>query len=190
MLGTPEISAFSCIEGALDDLTQLGELERLVEVGVGSVERRRHLIQRLADPGEHDDSGMSQRDRLSHLFADFPATHAGHHHIQDDQVGELPVSELPCLISIGGFDDAVAASFQVTSNERQCAGFVVCDEDERHLCLRHRMGCSGLARFCEVSESRASLTAHSAPKIGGSVKIRAREDHLSERVPRGLCGRL
>ena len=91
-------------EGRLDLLVELFEVERFVDVRIRTVQRTCHLVQILADPGEHHDARVGERDVLSDLAADFPAAHPRHHHVEDHEVGQALARKLPRFVSIGRFD--------------------------------------------------------------------------------------
>jgi len=88
-----------------DLLVEPLEVERLVDVLVGPEEGARGLVEVLADAREHEHAGVSERRVLTDLPADFPAAHAGHHHVEHDEVRQALACELPGLVPVGRFDD-------------------------------------------------------------------------------------
>ena len=100
ILTATDLARFASLQRGSDLAIEVRELERLVDVRVGAVERRRHLVQVLADTGEHHHAGVRERDRFPDLATHFPAAHAGHHHVQNDQVRQVLVCEFPGLVAV------------------------------------------------------------------------------------------
>ncbi len=130
-------TAASLLQGLLDLLVQLRKLERLVDVRICTVQRRRHLVQVLSDPGQHHHTSVSERDCFANASADFPTAHAWHHHVQDDQVGEVRVCETPRLVSVACLDHIKSLVAHVVGNQRASARFVICDQHNGSFRISH-----------------------------------------------------
>src|SRR5690606_34990684 len=86
LLWSSQTPAATLGERLLDDARQLGKLERLVQVGIGSIQRRCQLIESVTDPRQHDYARVRERHGLTDATTHFPPAHARHHDIQNYQI--------------------------------------------------------------------------------------------------------
>src|SRR5690606_31783639 len=112
-IGATDDAIATALEHLFDLLVERRELERLVHVRVRAVERRGHLVQVFSDPGEHQYAGVRERNRFADFPAHLPAAHAGHHHVENDEVRQVLVCELPRLIPISGLQNVIAFGTQM-----------------------------------------------------------------------------
>jgi len=126
------VPAFSAsAQDVLDLAVEVGEVEGCVQEGVRSVERRRHLVEPLADAGEHDDAGVAQRVVLPDRAADLPAAHPRHHHVEDDEVRLLPAGRPERFFPVRRFDQSDLLLAQVPGDQAEHLDVVVRDQDGR-----------------------------------------------------------
>ncbi len=124
-------SVFATFDCLNNQTIEHREFEWLVEKGVRSVERRRHLVEVLANTGQHDDAGVCERHRLANAPRDFPTISAGHHDVEQHDLRQVLARESIGLIAIARLNDLVSARAKVLCHHRSHAWLVVCDEDHR-----------------------------------------------------------
>ena len=61
------------------------------------------------------------------LLEDLPAVHGGHHHVEDDQIGEFPANDVEAGGAIGGQEHVVALELEVQTHELQNVRLIVHD---------------------------------------------------------------
>lgn len=92
-------------EGFSDLEVKFGELERFVDVFVGSVEWGGEAVEVFADAGHHDQADVVVLFVFTDVFGDFPSRESGHTDIEEDQVGLLADDHGESGVSVGGFEE-------------------------------------------------------------------------------------
>lgn len=144
---------------------QLGGVEGLAEEVVGPGLQPAQLGGAVVEGGEHDHRHGGERGLGAQLRADFVAVHAGHHDVEEDDVGPgLRGGERGGTVL--GAEDAVALRLQEHVEEVPGLGFVVDDEDGGSGGGVHgtEAGSAGRARWAGVK--RAMVRPSSRRLIG------------------------
>ncbi len=104
------------------------KIVRLVQPGVGGEQARGHVVQRFADPRQHHDCRLCRAGVVLHPLADFPAAHAGHHHVEQNQVELAVFGQGPGAFSVGCFRDVEPLLPQKACVQAQHCGLILGDE--------------------------------------------------------------
>ena len=107
----------------LDDVVVGAGLEALLDVGL------------LGAGGQHDDRQAVHVGVLPQRAGGVEAAHAGHHHVEDDQVGLLGGARLDGCSSVTDRDDLVPAVTQLEHDEFADVRVVVSNHDASHVCF-------------------------------------------------------
>ena len=102
---------------------------RLQNVVVGSGFETGNLAVVLSARGEKCDDGLAQRLVFANLGARFHTIHLGHHHVEQNQVGQKLFGQGNPFISIVGGVDVVSLFHQIVLDEIQDVWFVVHKEN-------------------------------------------------------------
>ena len=112
-----------------DRLRQPLQLERLLDVGVGSDAEGVRAVGAAGAGGQHDDRHGDRLGRGAQLLGQLVAVHARHHDVDDRQVGRLLARQDERLVAVGREQHLVAEALQVGRDQIADVGRVVHDED-------------------------------------------------------------
>ena len=124
---------------------------------------------RLLRPGrQEDDGGVAEPGGVGHGLPGSPAVHAGHHDVEDDQIGTLGLRLLDGVLTVDRGHDVVALHLQVDLEQLDDGGVVVGDEDRLgHVTRLSRAVVSGrLGGGSGVSEALSIIRSAGAIKRG------------------------
>src|SRR6266550_1704393 len=123
----------NCMGAAKDSLypgQQFANRKRLGDVVVRSQLEAHHFVHFLSARGQHDDGNGCALGL--ELFADIQAAHAGHHDVEDDQVGFLRNGAFQAGNAVGCGDDFVSFVLEVIAQAGDHVGLIFDNQDFRH----------------------------------------------------------
>src|ERR1035437_1261279 len=124
---------------ALDPREQVGDQRRQLErvEGLGDVLDATDIqptstVAHLGPSGQEDDryllGGLARGESLRHV----PAVETGHHHVEQNHVGQLGPGQLDPLLTVEGLDDLHPFGLEIDTAKQPDRLFVVDYQDARH----------------------------------------------------------
>ena len=155
----------------VDASKQFANRKRLSDVIVGAQFQSHDLVYFLSSRGQHDD--RDRRPLALELFANIQPAHAGHHHVENDQVRRLAECALQACNAIRGRNDLVALELEVVAQPRHHIRFVFDNQDSRHIRFSNPARSGLKLNYCAASHcySFSRIQANAAlPLLCGQPK--------------------
>ena len=118
------------VDGMVDAQGKFLQIYRFIQEIAGAGGNAHHPLLALGERGDHQDRDKGRAGVFFQPPADFEAVHAGHHHVQQDDVGRPLFDFLQGLFAVLGFDNFIAVRFQRITQQRAVCFVVVHDQHE------------------------------------------------------------
>ena len=118
------------VDGVVDAQGEFLQIDRFAQEIAGPGRDAHHALHPLGERGDNQDRDVGRAGVFLKPPADFEAVHAGHHHVQQDDVGRPLFDFLQGLLAVLGFDNFIAVRLQRIAQQCAVCFIVVHDQHE------------------------------------------------------------